>query len=144
MAPQLDQMAEFVETSLKTSSQQEARIVELQAKLAQLNADQEKIVLEKVASARATFFDTAALETALAQLEGMGVIDTTAHEKLARRIKDDPNMVFPLLSKVAASLMSAPGEGAGIEKEAGALNVDSEDPDGWVAFAQGKPVQVKR
>jgi hypothetical protein len=146
LVPVLDQMAEFTEDALKLSSQQTAKIAELEAKLAKLTAEQEKIVLEKVATARATFFDVAALETALARLEGMGIIDANAHVKLANRIKDDPNMVIPLMTKVAESLMSAPGEGAGIDKEAGSmnLNVDSEDPDGWVAMAQGRPVQIKQ
>jgi hypothetical protein len=144
LVPVLDQMAEFTEDALKLSSQQTAKIAELEAKLAKLTADQEKIVLEKVATARATFFDVTALETALSRLEGMGIIDTSAHVKLANRIKDDPNMVIPLMTKVAESLMSAPGEGAGIDKDAGSLNVDSEDPDGWVAMAQGKPVSIKR
>jgi hypothetical protein len=142
--PLLDQQIEFVEAALKTSSAQSERIAELEAKLAQLTSDQEKIVLEKVATAKATFFDNAALNTALTRLEGMGVIDDVAHEKLARRIKDDPNLLIPLMTKVAESLLSAPGEGAGIDKDAGTLNVDSEDPDGWLAMAQGRTVSIKK
>lgn len=145
--PVLDEVIGFMEQALKEGNDHQATITQLKAGLAKLQADQDRIVLEKVAAAKATFFDKAALDMALGKLEGMGIIDSTSHEKLGRRIEEDPNLVLPLLTKVAETLMSAPGEGSGIEKDASGgslLDTSDADPDGWKAMAEGKTVVIRR
>jgi hypothetical protein len=144
--PVFDQVIGFMEEALKESTARDEQIAHLKASLSKLQSDQERITLEKVATARATFFDKTATDTMLSKLEGMGIIDTNNREKIARRITDDPNYILPLIIKVAETLMSAPGEGSGVDaKEASMLDVpDTGDPDGWWDMAEGKPVAVKK
>ncbi len=146
VVPILDQVIDFMEDALKEKSANQELITSLKAGLTQLQSDRERVILEKVAAAKATFFEKSALENALTKLEGMGVIDSVAHEKLSSKIMDDPSVVLTLLTKVATHLMSAPGEGSGVEKEASSLLevASDDDPDGWKAMAAGKPVSVRR
>jgi len=144
VAPVLDQMIEFMESALTEKQSDSSKLQELTTNLKKAKEDQEKVILEKVAEAKAEFFNVEQMNQALAKLEGMGIVDEHNREKMARRIKDDPNSVFRFMVKMAESLMSVPGEGKGIDKHSGE-NVDSEDdPDGWLAFAEGRRVEIKR
>ncbi len=148
LVPIVDQVIELVEgldSVISDNTGYQAKIAELKQSLQKLQADQEKVVLEKVAKAKADFFDKAAMNTMLDQLVGLNVISEENREKIARRIIDDPNFVFPLTTKVAVASMTAPGEGGGIEADKEAASGDPEkDLDGWVAMAQGRTVSVKR
>lgn len=142
LVPVLDQVIEFMESALKEASSNHTQIVELTEALKKSKAEQERVILEKVAHAKAEFFDKEALQRTLNKLTGMGVLDSTGCEKIARRVGDDPNFVLPLIVKIAESLMSAPGDGEGISKLAESM--EEADPDGWSAMAQGKPVSVRK
>jgi hypothetical protein len=85
---------------------------------------------------------TPRMTAALLRLEDHHLIDAATHEKIAQELKRDPNSVFTLLTKISESLLGASSEGAGVEKEATDL-ANADDPDGWLAFAAGKPVAVK-
>jgi hypothetical protein len=142
IAPVLDQVIEFMESALTEKQADSGKIQELATNLKKAKEDQEKVILEKVAVAKSEFFNEDKMNTALAKIEGMGIIDEPNREKMAKRIKDDPNFVFPFMVKMAETIMSIPGEGRGIDK----LSNDEieEDPDGWKAFAEGRRVAVKQ
>lgn len=144
LVPVLDQVIEFMEEALQTKQADDTRIIELTNSLKKAKADQEQIILEKVAAAKASFMDTKIMSEALARLNGMGIIDERAMEKLASRFKSDPNAVFPIMVKMAERLLTAPGEGEGVDKEASDKAGSKADPDGWNDFIAGRPVKVVR
>mgnify|MGYP001614529222 CR=1 FL=1 len=139
----LDSVIGFMEEALQSDQTHQSKIAELRANLEQAKTDQQRVVLEKVAEAKAQVFDRQAMDVALTRLEGLGVIRSAGRAKLARQIESDPNVVFPLLVRVSQELLAAPGDGAGIEKEAAGSGED-EDPDGWDALITGRPVKLKR
>ena len=141
MVTVLDQTIEFMEAALQEKQASDTRIQALIADLEKVKQDQERVVLEKVADARQKIFDARAMDQALVHLNQLGVISKSGMEKLAARIKADPNSVFPIMIKLADTLLSAPGDGSGVEKESSAA---SEDPDGWGDFISGRPVKVRR
>lgn len=142
IVPVLDQVIEFMESALNEKQADSTKIQELATSLKKAKEDQEKVILEKVAAAKAEFFNSEKMEQSLQKLEGMGILDSPNREKIARKIKDDPNTVFPLMVKMAEKLMTVPGEGNGIDKVADD-SVDG-DPDGWQAYAEGRKVEVRR
>jgi hypothetical protein len=144
IAPVIDQMIEFMESALTEKQSDSTKLQELTTNLKKAKEDQDKVILEKVAAAKAEFFNTEKMNQALSKLEGMGIVDETNREKMARRIKDDPNSVFLFMVKMAESLMSVPGEGRGIDKHSVETSDPDEDPDGWLAFAEGRKVEIKR
>ena len=143
LLPIIDQVISFMESALAEDSSKQAQVIQLQEEVKRLRDSQDKVVLEKVAAAKASFFDTAALNDMFIKLEGMGVIDKSAHERLVHRIQGDPNMLIPLVAKVAENLLSSPGEGSGIEHDTGNEGLE-EDPDGWKAMAQGQRVALRK
>lgn len=144
LVPVLDQVIEFMEEALTVKQADENRINSLTDALKKAKADQERVILEKVAAAKASFLDEATMKEALSRLQVMGVITDRGSEKLASRFKTEPNSVFPIMVKLAENLLTAPGDGSGIEKDAGASAEAQEDPDGWTDFAAGKPVKIRR
>lgn len=144
LIPVLDDVIGFMEEALQTKQADENRINSLTDALKKAKADQERVVLEKVAAARASFLDDATMKEALSRLQTMGIITDRGSEKLASRFKSDPNSVFPIMVKLAENLLTAPGDGSGIDKESSAAAGAEADPDGWTDFAHGKPVKVKR
>lgn len=143
IVPVLDQVIEFMEEALRVKQSDDHRIGELLTALQKEKADQERVILEKVAAARASFLDESVMKTALARLQGMGILSQENSVKLASRFKEEPSAVFPMMVKLAEKLLSAPGEGAGIEKESSSESSE-EDPDGWSDFAAGRQVKVRR
>lgn len=143
IAPVLDQVIEFMEDALRVKQSDDKRISDLLAALHEEKANQDRVILEKVAAARATFLDESVMKTALARLQGMGIITPDNSVKLASRFREEPSAVFPMMVKLAEKLLTAPGEGAGIEKESASGSAD-EDPDGWSDFAAGRQVKVRR
>lgn len=142
--PVLDQVIEFMEEALHVKQADETRIGELLASLKKAQADQERIVLEKVAAAKASFLDEQVMSEALARLQGMGIINPTSSVKLASKFKAEPSSVFPMMVKLAEKLLTAPGDGEGISKDAGDAGVSDKDPDGWEDFAAGRAVKIRR
>jgi hypothetical protein len=141
----LDQSLELAEGAVQDSitlhekiAALEAQLVAKDAQILKLGADNQKVILEKVAATSRTF-DDLQMTAALLRLETRGIINAETHEKIAAELKRDPNSVFSLLTKISESLLGATGDGAGVEKEATDLTKET-DPDGWVAFAQGKQV----
>ena len=144
LVPVLDQVIEFMEEALTVKQADEQRIGQLADALKKAKADQERVILEKVAAAKASFLDEATMREALSRLQSMGIITENGSTKLASRFKTEPNSVFPIMVKMAENLLTAPGDGSGIEKEAGSASDSQADPDGWADFAAGKPVKVRR
>ena len=144
LVPVLDQVIEFMEEALTVKQADETRINSLTDALKKAKAEQERVILEKVAAAKNAFLDDATMKEALSRLQTMGIITDRGLEKLASRFKADPNSVFPMMVKLAENLLTAPGDGSGIDKDAGASATAEVDPDGWTDFAAGKPVKVKR
>jgi hypothetical protein len=144
LVPVLDDVIGFMEEALQSKQADENRITSLTDALKKAKADQERVILEKVAAARASFLDESTMKEALTRLQTMGIITDRGNEKLASRFKGDPNAVFPIMVKIAENLLTAPGDGSGIDKEGKTESGSEADPDGWIDFAQGKPVKVKR
>ena len=142
VVPVLDQVIEFMESALTEKQADSGRIQELTTALKKAKEEQEKVILEKVAAARQEFFNADKLNTALGKLEGMGIVDEKNREKMAKRIKDDPNSVFLFMVKMAETIMSVPGDGHGVSKAS--PDTDEDDPDGWKAMAEGRKVELKR
>lgn len=136
-------MIEFMEDALQTKQADDTRIATLTKSLQDEKAAQERIVLEKVAAAKLSVLDTKIMGEALLRLQGMGIIDDRSMEKLASRFKADPNAVFPIMVKMAEKLLSAPGDGQGVDREGEAKEAGAGDKDGWDDFVQGKPVPRK-
>lgn len=144
LIPVLDQVIEFMEEALQTKQADDGKILDLTNALKKAKADQEQVILEKVAAAKASFTDQKIVKEALARLQGMGIIDERGMEKLASRFAADPNSVYPVMVKMAEKLLTAPGEGEGVDKEASDKTGDEKDPDGWGDFVAGRPVKVIR
>lgn len=96
----------------------------------------ERLLLEKVAAARRNSLDPEVMGKSVDFLINRGIVHPSSREKIASSLNDDPNNVFGLLTKVAEALMTAPGDGEGIPKEASSA-VDAGDPDGWGVMARG-------
>ena len=139
----LDQVIEFMEEALSSKQADEQRISGLASELKKARDDHERILLEKVAKAKSEAVDPKIVKEALARLQGMGIVTSENSIKLAARFTADPNAAFPMMVKLAEKLLSAPGDGSGIEKES-ADKSEGKDPDGWDDFAAGRKVQVKR
>jgi hypothetical protein len=139
--PILDETISCLEEALQSKQADDQTISKLTESIQQLKRSQDRVVLEKVAEARRNFLDEGIMGEALVRLQGMRVIDSAISEKLASRFKTDPNTVFPVMVKLAEKLQSAPGDGAGVDKEASS---EDEDPDGWKALVEGREVRIKR
>jgi regulator of protease activity HflC (stomatin/prohibitin superfamily) len=136
----LDEVVEFVEGAVKSSNVYEAKLAAMAKRMAESEQQQSKVVLEKVAQARADVLNEAAMRQALSKLSGMGVMQKEACARLEAQIKNDPNVVFALMVKVAEHLLSEPGEGVGVQRE----DPISNDPDGWDLVGTGKLVPMRR
>lgn len=137
IADVLDQAVDLSETALQENANLQAKVADLQSQL-------DKVVLEKVAAEKRPAFSDAAMTAALLRLEELQVIRPDGHTKIAAELKKNPDAVFALLTKVANVLTSAPSDGSGIAKEASsAAQGDPDDQDGWLAFSQGRQVVLK-
>lgn len=140
----LDQAIEFMELALQEKQADNQRLAELAESLKKAKLEQDKVILEKVAAAKAEVFDyDNVLLPVLTKMVGMGIITNDGATKVANRVKADPNALATFMLKVAERLMSASDEGHGVDKDT-AIGGKDEDPDGWVAFAKGEKVKVRR
>ena len=142
ISPVLTQLLSFMEEALESHTKSASQLDELKLRMQQIQKEQDKVILEKVAAERKNFFDKTALDSALSKLKGMGIIDEGGQQKLAKKILENPNVVFTLLTKVAEVNMTASAEGSGVAPES--EPAATRDPDGWDDMAEGKPVTLRR
>jgi RIO-like serine/threonine protein kinase len=140
LLPVLNQVIDFIESSLVHTDDQESKLAALNEEIAK-RRKQEKILLEKVASASAPVFNETEVEKTLDRLENLRVIGRKEHAKLAADLRSKPASALDLLATVSEKLIAAPAEGEGVLKES---SVSELDPDGWSQFTEGKRVQLKR
>ena len=139
----LDDVIGFVEDALREKQADEARLITFQSALKEAQQNHEKVVLEKVARAKSEVFDVNLMEQTFRKLAKLSVINGASVPDLVSRIKANPNFVFPVMAKLAETLLTVPGDGEGISKESG-RTLEDHDPDGWVAFAHGSEVKVRK
>jgi hypothetical protein len=138
LLPVLDTSIDFMETALAENQALRDKIAGLTSKLAQ----QEKVVLEKVAAERVLRLDTFVLEETLTKLANMGILDSAMVPEIKARMGENPNKLMPFILKLAETLTLPSGEGSGVAPEE--KLAAEEDPDGWGAFYAGRPVRIKK
>lgn len=138
LAGLLDNVLDFMDSSIVTQSKLEQEKQALVQKL----SDADKVLLEKVATAKASALDPDRVNAAIDRLVTLQIIPLELHAKVASQLRKDPNSALSLLAQVAENLSSAPAEGYGVQKEASAEHDDS-DPDGWGDVLAGKVPRIK-
>ena len=121
--PVLSEVLGFVSSALQTHSDDQTKIAELSQKLAQ----QETVTLEKVAALQKTALDVSRIPSVINTMVSLRLVSPLEGEKIASKLKEEPNAVFDLLVKVADALVN-PGEG---QEFMDTLDRRSDDPDGW-------------
>lgn len=136
----LDQSLDLADKAIAAKAAADQRIAQLESELAQLRTTHERVLLEKVAAAKASPLDPVAMQRTLEHMQRINLISGDDAVKLAARIQDNPNFVFPLMVKIAEQLIPAPQEGAGFDAGAGDAEpgITHNDPDGWSAFLKYK------
>ena len=129
---------DFVDSAITDITRLETEKQGLHAKL----ADTERVILEKVAAAKAAALDPDAINAAVDRLVTLKIIPFELHAKVASQVRKNPNSALSLLTQVAEQLISAPAEGSGVSKEAGTVE-DGGDLDGWDDVLQGRVPQIR-
>jgi hypothetical protein len=129
---------DFVDSAIQDITRLETEKQGLHAKL----ADTERVILEKVAAAKAAALDPDAINAAVDRLVTLKIIPFELHAKVASQVRKNPNSALSLLTQVAEQLISAPAEGSGVSKEAGTVE-DGGDLDGWDDVLQGRVPQIR-
>ena len=145
--PVLDDIIGFVGDVFKAHEASQAKVAQLQDQLKQ----KDKVILEKVAAntppapdLTKVAFDKTKVQEMMGHLKRMNIIDEPMAVKIAADLEKDPNTLLNLTTRISEALLNTPTEeGTGIAKEA-ASGGDGSDPDGWDAFASGRPVTLKR
>jgi hypothetical protein len=141
LLPIVNQVIDFIESSLAEITGQEAKAAALSAEIDK-RKKQEKILLEKVAAASTPVFSEEAIEQTLNRLQDARIIKPMEHIKLAAEMRNKPASVLDLLARISVSFdSSASAGGEGYAKES---SVSEADPDGWNDFAAGKRVKQKQ
>ena len=111
-------------SALETHESDQLALSEAQQKLAQ----QERITLEKVAAAHkaASNLNLARIPEVVGTMVRLNLVTPTEGEKIASKLRQEPNAVFDLLIKVADSVVT-PSEG----QEFSDSSMRSDEPDGW-------------
>jgi len=142
--PVLDGLIGFMQEALGAHDALAVKNAQLETQL----ASREKIYLEKVASASTIApavkfaFNQDKVTAMLSRLQEMNIIDSQLATKYANDIQANPEVLLPLVTQISEALLAAPdAEGTGIVKEAASDTDD--DPDGWKAFGEGRPVRQK-
>ena len=110
-------------SALQTHEEDQIALSSAQQKLAQ----HEKITLEKVASLQKYALDTNRIPELISTMVDLRLVTPIEGEKIASRLKEEPNALFDLFTKVADSLAN-PGDG---QEFLDTLDRRVEDPDGW-------------
>lgn len=146
LAPVLDEalgLAEEALLALQTDQEKIATkdrdIVDLRRQL----ADQEKVILEKVA--KTNRLNPVDLDLLFDRLEDLQIMSPKERTKLASLVMRDPNLIVPLFMKAADKLSGAPAEGGGVSLEdfGATKNNNRNDDDGWEDFCNGRDVRIK-
>jgi len=130
--PILDEALELAESALLAQQSEQKKIAAKEqenATLRQQLADQERVILEKVAKQRV--LNPIELDRLFDQFENLNILTPKERVKLASHIQRDPNLLLPMFQKAAEMLTKAPGEGSGLDKEDGSQPGGGKDPDGW-------------
>jgi hypothetical protein len=136
LAPVFDSVLDFAQSALMEHEAAQNTISQLQSKIAQ----NEQVILEKVAAARSNALDTNQVQSVLDHLVQMRLLSFNDSIKVASKLKADPNASLALITKMAEMLV-APSEGRELDDvHAGLLD----DPDGWGAMADGKTVRIRQ
>lgn len=143
--PVLDDIIGFVGDVFKAHEASQSKVAQLQEQLKQ----KDKVILEKVATnvpdATKVAFDKTKVQEMIGHLKCMNIINDDMGVKIAADLEKDPNTLLNLTTRISEALLNSPTpEGGGIAKEAASDGSDDSDPDGWGAFAQGRPVKLKR
>jgi hypothetical protein len=107
-----------------------AQLEAVNAGLLAKNAEQERVILEKVANAKPAALNPALIESTLRALEAMSLADPADHQKLASDLNNDPNAALHLAQRLITLSVPAHQEGSAIDKSAG-VSGPAVDPDGW-------------
>jgi len=118
------EVLDFIESSLK-------EIEALRVKNAELQ--EEKVILEKVASTKVDNFDQEHIEAAIQKLSESRLIDPLHSTKVASMIKEDPKVMLDLMIKIAEANTGV-SEGYGVQK--GEDYYNESDPDGWMELLE--------
>ena len=110
-------------SALQAHEEDQGQISSLSQKLAQ----HEKVTLEKVASLQKSALDTNRIPQLIDTMVDLKLVNRFEGEKIASRLREEPNAVFDLFVKMADTL-AAPGEG---QEFMDTLDKRSEDQDGW-------------
>ena len=140
LLPVINQVIDFIESSLAEISGQEEKTAALNTEI-ERRKKQEKVLLEKVASASIPVFNEKEVAQVLDHLESLRMIKPFERIKLASEIRTKPASVLKLLASISENLGSASAEGEGYAKES---SVSEFDPDGWSDFAEGRRVKQKQ
>lgn len=108
-----------------------ARLEDDNSALRAKTAEQERVILEKVAAAKNPGLDPKLIDDTLFALESMSLADPADHQKLAADLSNDPNAALRLAQRLVTLSVPAHQEGSAIDKSAGVTGASSVDPDGW-------------
>jgi hypothetical protein len=107
-----------------------ARLEDDNSALRAKTAEQERVILEKVAASKAPVLDPNLIDATLDALTSMSLMDPADHQKLAADLSSDPNAALRLAQRLVTLSVPAHQEGSAIDKSAGLTGADV-DPDGW-------------
>lgn len=139
----LSQACSTLEQALRVCAELEQEKVALTKQVGDLQiklAQQDKVILEKVAAEKALMTKVAArpeldpvvITETLAKLVDLSLLPAGETEKLASHLRQDPNSALRLVQRVATLSVPSHSEGRAVEKSASHFSSTS-DPDGWGA-----------
>ncbi len=109
---------------------------------AQKSANQERVLLEKVA---APVYDKQEVADLVDTLITVGSLDSENAEKVASAIESDPSQLLKLAKQVATLSLTNPATGRGVEKTAYdhtvQVSASSDDMSGWAEIVRSGSVR---
>lgn len=140
LLPLWDQVLDFMDAAVADQEASQTKIADLSQKL----VESDRLILEKVASAKesakADFFPPAAVDHTLERLVELHILRSQDCAKIAAEVHAKPSRLLTLLENISESLVFHK-EGMGIPKSTdSAIELD---PDGWGDWAAGRTVQLK-
>jgi hypothetical protein len=131
--PILDEALGLAEDALLAQQAEQQKVAAKERDIISLRqqlADQERVILEKVASKQT--INPVDLERLFDQFESLNILTPKERVKLAGHVQRDPSLIIPIFQKAADMLAQAPSEGAGLsQEESGYKWADGKDIDGW-------------
>jgi Mg2+ and Co2+ transporter CorA len=130
--PILEEALGLAEAAIMAQQEEQQKIAAKERDIVSLRqqiADQERVILEKVANQQ--IINPLELERLLDQFEDLHILSPKERVKLAAHVQRNPSLIIPVFQKAADMLSKAPSEGAGIAKEESGIAKEDEDVDGW-------------